>query len=180
MPVADAHATLRALDPVMAAKLAPADTTRVARALEVVRATGRSISAWREERVGGISARITLAPLLLLPPRDWLYARCDARFAAMVEAGAVEEVRALLARDLPPETPVMRAIGVPELAAHIRGELALDEAIALASQSTRRYAKRQFTWFRGQSPADWPRIDAPLNANLDIQIETILHKLTLT
>lgn len=179
-PVADAHTALRTLDPDMAAKLAPTDTTRVARALEVVRATGRSIMAWRAERVGGIADAITLAPLLLLPPRDWLYARCDARFAAMVEAGALEEVRALLARNLPPETPVMRAIGVPELAAHIRGDLTLVEAIALASQSTRRYAKRQFTWFRGQSPANWPRHDAALNANMDAQIEILLHKLPLT
>jgi tRNA dimethylallyltransferase len=92
----------------------------------------------------------------------------------------LEEVRALLTRNLTPETPVMRAIGVPELAAHIRGELTLDDAIALASQSTRRYAKRQFTWFRGQSPDEWPRHDAPLNTNLDTQIETILHKLPLT
>lgn len=181
MEVADAHAVLRTLDPEIAAKLAPTDTTRVARALEVVRATGRSISAWREERrVGGIGGAITLSPLLLLPPRDWLYARCDARFAAMVEAGALDEVRMLLSRDLPPETPVMRAIGVPELAAHIRGELPLVDAIALAAQSTRRYAKRQFTWFRGQSPADWPRHDVPLNINLDEQIEIILRKLPLT
>ena len=179
-PVVQAHEALRSLDPETAERLSPTDTTRVARALEVIRATGRSIMAWREERVGGISGDITLSPLLLLPPRDWLYARCDVRFAAMVEAGAMEEVRNLLARNLPPETPVMRAIGVPELAAHIRGELTLDDAIALAAQSTRRYAKRQFTWFRGQSPADWPRHEAPLNTNLDQQIETILHKLPLT
>lgn len=180
MAVADAHVDLKTLDPEMAARLNPTDTTRVGRALEVVRATGRSIAAWREERVGGIARDITLAPLLLLPPRDWLYARCDARFAAMVEAGALEEVRALLSRNLHPDTPVMRAIGVPELAAHIRGELTLGDAIALASQSTRRYAKRQFTWFRGQSPADWPRHDVPLNDNIESQIETILHKLPLT
>jgi tRNA dimethylallyltransferase len=180
MDVASSHAALRALDPIMAEKLAPTDTTRVARALEVVRATGRSISAWREERVGGIGGEITLSPLLLLPPRDWLYARCDARFAAMVAAGALEEVRALLAHNLPPETPVMRAIGVPELAAHLGDEILLDEAITLAAQSTRRYAKRQFTWFRGQSPAEWPRHAAPLNANLGPQIETILHNLPLT
>ena len=179
-PVADAHVALQKLDPVMAARLAPTDTTRVARALEVVRATGRSIAAWREERVGGIEGDITLAPLLLLPPRDWLYARCDARFVAMVEAGAVDEVRALLSRNLYPDTPVMRAIGVLELAAHIMGELTLEEAIALAAQSTRRYAKRQFTWFRGQSPAEWPKHDSPLNDNIDSIIEIIFHKLALT
>ncbi len=180
MAVADAHAALRAVDPDTAAKLAPTDTTRVARALEVVRTTGRSIASWREERVGGIADTITLSPLLLLPPRDWLYARCDARFAAMVDAGAVEEVQSLIALNLPPETPVMRAIGVAELAAYLFGELSLGEAIALASQSTRRYAKRQFTWFRGQSPADWSRHEVPLNTNIDQQIETILHKLPLT
>lgn len=180
MPVAEAHTALSTLDPLMATRLNPTDTTRVARALEVVSATGRSIAAWRKERVGGIADAITLSPLLLLPPREWLYARCDARFAAMVEAGALEEVRALLARNLHPDTPVMRAIGVPELAAHIRGEMSLADAIALASQSTRRYAKRQFTWFRGQSPAEWPRHEMPLNDNLDRIIEIILRKLPLT
>jgi tRNA dimethylallyltransferase len=90
------------------------------------------------------------------PERPLLYARCDARFSAMVEAGAVEEAEALAARGLDPELPVMKAVGLRELLAWRRGELSREEAIALGQQETRRYAKRQLTWFRNQTP-DWPR-----------------------
>ena len=99
---------------------------------------------------------------MLLPPRDWLYARCDERFARMVEHGAVDEVKALLKRKLNPNLPVMRAIGVGELSAHLRGDLALGEAISAGQQATRRYAKRQYTWFAHQPPLNWPRFtDVP-------------------
>ena len=100
---------------------------------------------------------------MLLPPRDWLYARCDARFAAMVEARAVEEVEALLARRLDPDLPVMRAIGVPEIADWLAGRIDRDTMIAAGAQATRRYAKRQYTWFAHQPPADWPRFTMPLD-----------------
>jgi tRNA dimethylallyltransferase len=162
--VEDNRRQLLELDPEAAARLNPADTTRVARALEVALSTGRPLGHWQKQRVGGIGSEVGLRPLILLPPRDWLVARCDRRFAAMVEHGAVEEVRALLARKLGPALPVMRAIGVAEIAACLRGEQTLDAAIAAGQQATRRYAKRQFTWFAHQPPVDWQRFDRPLDA----------------
>jgi len=111
-----------------------------------------------------MSGAVDLRPLILLPPRDWLYARCDMRFARMIDEGAVEEVKALLARDLNPRLPIMRGIGVPEISAYLRGELTLAEAIAAGQQATRRYAKRQYTWFAHQPPAAWARFSEPLEA----------------
>ena len=166
-PVEDNRARLAELDPDAAARLKPADTTRIARALEVVLSTGRPLAAWQEERTGGISEAVALRPLILLPPRDWLYARCDARFAQMIRHGAVGEVKALLGRRLKPDLPVMRAIGVAEIAAHLRGETTLDAALAAGRQATRRYAKRQYTWFAHQPPPDWSRFTEPLDEHLD-------------
>jgi tRNA dimethylallyltransferase len=160
LPVAEAYAALLAEDPERAAALSPGDSVRIARALEVVRSSGRPLAAWQAERVGGIGQAVTLHPLILLPPRDWLYARCDRRFGAMLEQGAIDEVRRLVARGLDPALPVMRAIGVPELAAYLAGEIALDDAEARAAQATRNYAKRQYTWFRRQPPPDWPRSES--------------------
>ena len=157
MPTAAAYTCLRAEDPQRAAQLAPADSQRIARALEVVRSTGRSMLAWQADTHGGIAHRIDLHPLVLLPDREWVFERCDRRFAMMLAEGGIEEGRALLARDLDPALPVMRAIGVPEVAAMLRGELTRDEAIERGMLSTRQYAKRQFTWFRNQSPSHWPR-----------------------
>ncbi len=153
-------------DPAAAARLAPADATRTARALEVVLSTGRPLAAWQEQREGGIAAQVALAPLILLPPRDWLYARCDARFAAMLYGGAVAEVEALLARNLDPQLPVMRAIGVREIAAMLRGELSREQALAAGQQATRNYAKRQYTWFAHQPPGEWPRFGEPVEGHL--------------
>ena len=167
--VEDNRRRLEALDPAAAARLRPTDRTRIARALEVVLSTGRPLAEWQERTAGGIGDRIELKPLILLPPRDWLYARCDRRFRAMVERGAIEEVEALLARGLDPSLPVMRAIGVPEIAAFLRGQLSRDEAIAAGQQATRRYAKRQYTWFARQPPAGWPRFTEPLDSPLAIQ-----------
>lgn len=167
LPVAEAHAALAAEDPERAAALNPADTTRVARALEVVRSTGKSLAAWQAEKVGGIGARIGLRPLVLLPDRDWLYERCDRRFAMMMESGAIEEVRALLARRLDPQFPVMRAIGVPETAAFLGGRLSFHDAVAAGQQATRNYAKRQYTWLRHQPPGDWPRFGSENSINDD-------------
>lgn len=160
LPVADAYAALRDEDVEAAARLSPNDRARVARALEVVRSTGRPLGEWQRERVGGIGHGIVLHPVVLLPGREWLYERCDRRFAAMLEDGAVAEVEALLVRDLPPSLPVMRAIGVPEISAMLRGEISRDEALALGQQATRQYAKRQFTWFRRQPPQDWVRSES--------------------
>ncbi len=161
LPVAAAHAALTRLDPAAAARLAPADTTRVARALEVVRSTGRTLADWQSERSGGIGARIRLAALVLLPDRDWLMARCDARAAAMFAGGATEEVRALLARgDVAPDAPVRRAIGVGEVAAALRGDISQQQALEQVALATRQYAKRQYTWFRNQPPPGWARSTA--------------------
>lgn len=158
LPVAEAHAALTREDPEAARRLAPADTTRVARALEVVRSTGRTLKDWQTAREGGIADRVCLAPLILLPDREWLFARCDARLAAMFDDGGIEEVRALLVRtDIPNDAPVARAIGVPEIAAMLAGQLDREEALGRARLATRQYAKRQYTWFRNQPPADWLR-----------------------
>jgi len=146
-------------DPEAAGRLGPRDIQRMARALEVVRSTGRPMVHWQDRQTGGIGDEITLYPLVLLPEREWLYARCDLRFEIMLDEGALAEVETLLARDLDPSLPVMRAIGVPEVAALLRGEMARAEAIAAGQTATRQYAKRQYTWFRNQPPADWPRVD---------------------
>ena len=157
MSVSDAYALLVMEDPEAAARLRPTDTTRAMRALEVVRSTERPLGAWQQEKVGGIGASVSLRPLVLLPPRDWLYQRCDARFEAMMSEAGIEEVRALLPRGLDPALPVMRAIGVPEIAALLRGEVTREEALAAGRMATRRYAKRQYTWFSRQPPTEWPR-----------------------
>jgi tRNA dimethylallyltransferase len=155
--VAENVNALKELDPSAAAKLNPGDTNRIARALEVVKSTGRTLAEWQGRREGGIGDEVKLHPLILLPPRAWLYERCDRRFAAMVEQGALTEVKSLLARRLDPQLPVMRAIGVAELGAMLRGEINRDQAIAAGQQATRQYAKRQYTWFAHQPPSDWPR-----------------------
>ena len=175
LDVADAFAELRSLDPQMAAMLAPSDSSRIARALEVVQTTGRSIADWRRDKVGGIADDVDLRPVLLLPPRDWLYQRCDQRFDSMMDAGALHEVSTLLARNLPGDAPVMRAIGVREISACLSGEIAHDEAIRLGKIATRQYAKRQYTWFRNQSPAAWTRRDDTLSGKIGDEIETLLQ-----
>ena len=159
MPVEQAYAALLAEDPDRAAALSPGDTTRIARALEVVRSTGRPLAQWQTERVGGIGELVELHPVILLPERQILYERCDARFDRMLQAGAIREVESLLARSLDPAMPVMRAIGIPEIAGYLRKEWSLDDARSRGAQATRNYAKRQYTWLRHQPPPDWPRIE---------------------
>jgi tRNA dimethylallyltransferase len=155
--VSENLAALVPLDPVAAATLNPGDTTRIARALEVVKSTGRTISEWQQQRAGGIGDLVELRSMVLLPPRHWLYERCDRRFAMMIEQGAINEVEHLLSRKLDPQLPVMRAIGVPEIRAYLGGETSLDDAIAAGQRATRNYAKRQYTWFAHQPPPNWPR-----------------------
>jgi tRNA dimethylallyltransferase len=143
------RAELARLDPAGAARIAVGDSQRLIRAFEVAAATGRPLAEWQQAQP---LAPTGLDPLIftLLPPREALYAAIDARFVDMVAAGAVDEVRALVARGLDPALPVMKAVGVPELAGHLAGHLTLDKAISQAQQASRRYAKRQFTWFRHQ------------------------------
>ena len=160
LPEDAAYRLLQIEDPLRAAELNPGDRQRIARALEVKRSTGVTLGDWQLAKAGGIGEEVTLHPLILLPDRTWLYQRCDARFAAMLETGAIEEVERLLARQLDPDLPVMRAIGVPEIAAYLAGEISLPQMIAAGQQATRNYAKRQFTWFRRQPPADWIRLES--------------------
>lgn len=174
LPVAEAHAALTREDPPAAARLAAADTSRVARALEVVRSTGRTLAEWQQHKRGGIAEQIRLSPLILLPPRDWLIDRCDSRFEQMVTGGAVGEVEALLARNLSPDLPVMRAIGVPEIAAWLRGEMEQATMLERGRIATRQYAKRQYTWFSRQPPSDWPREIEYIDNNI---IDDIVIKL---
>ncbi len=143
---------LAALDPAGAARLPPGDRQRLMRAWEVVQATGRPLGAWQARTAAASPYRF--ASVLLAPPREALYAACDARFRAMIAQGALDEAEALGARGLDPALPAMKAVGVPELLRHWRGEMGLDEAIAAAQRATRRYAKRQMTWFRHQMVAD--------------------------
>lgn len=157
LPVADAHRRLIEADPAAAAKLAPADTTRVARALEVALSTGRTLAAWQGERIGGIGGDYEVTGVVLTPGRAMLGERIERRCKAMLKEGAIEEVAALVARGLDPALPVMRAIGVAPLAEHLAGTLTLDQARDRIALETRRYAKRQDTWFRHQAPAEWER-----------------------
>ena len=147
---------LAKLDPEAAARIEQGDRQRLLRAHAVAVATGRSLSAWQAD------TRPALTPgswtgQVLEPPRAELYARCDARLPVMVQNGALEEVAAMEARGLSPALPALKAVGYRELAAHLRGETTLEAALDAARQETRRYAKRQLTWFRNQTP-DWPRV----------------------
>jgi tRNA dimethylallyltransferase len=146
------HAELAERDPASAERLKPRDRTRVARALEVVEATGRSLADWHREGLPPLLPKGAFRALFLEPEREALYARIDARFDAMLGAGALEEVAALAARKLDSLLPAMKAHGVPALIRHVQGELSLAEAATIGCADTRHYAKRQFTWFRHQLP----------------------------
>ena len=152
------HAELARRDPATAARLNPADRTRIARALEVFEATGRPISDWHRSGLPPVLDAAHVVKVFLAPERAELYRRIDARFDAMLAAGALEEVRALHARRLDPLLPAMKAHGVPWLIRHLEGEMSLDAAAERGKRDTRHYAKRQFTWFRHQL-GDWPRVD---------------------
>ncbi len=149
---------LRRIDPAAEARIESGDRQRLVRATAVARHTGRSLSDWQTAATDPLVRQWRGA--VIDPPRETLYVRCDARLGAMMEGRALDEVRALLDRGLAPDLPVMKALGVPEFAAHLRGEFTLDAALDVARQSTRRYAKRQTTWFRNQT-SDWPRIAEP-------------------
>ena len=146
------HAQLAQRDPVSAEKLKPRDRVRIARALEVIEATGRSLNEWHREGLPPLLPPGDFSAVFLSPERDELYARIDARFVAMMSAGALKEVEALAARRLDPLLPAMKAHGVPALIRHLNGEIAGEEAVTIGQADTRHYAKRQFTWFRHQLP----------------------------
>lgn len=147
--------SLAAIDPEAEAAIAPGDRQRLVRAFSVHAQTGRPLSAFKAD------TRPLIAPdrwtgLVMEPERERLYANCDARVDVMIETGALDEVRALMARRLDPGLPAMKAVGVRELAAYLGGEMTRDDAITAMKQATRNYAKRQLTWFRNQTP-DWAR-----------------------
>lgn len=143
------HALLRQRDHAAAERIKPADSQRILRALEVLEATGRPLSAWQSDHGGGgVLADAEPVSFVLWPKREQLYARCDARFDAMIDAGALDEVRRLMDLGLDPGLPAMKALGVRQLIAHLRGEIDLETAATDVKTWTRRYAKRQMTWFR--------------------------------
>jgi tRNA dimethylallyltransferase len=149
---------LRPLDPAAEARIAPSDRQRLVRALAVTWATGRALSDWQAATTPTLPPEVWRG-VVVEPPRTVLYARCDARLEVMVAAGAPAEAATLAARGLDPGLPVMKAVGLRELARAARGETSMTAALEAAKTATRHYAKRQMTWFRHQSP-DWPRIDA--------------------
>jgi tRNA dimethylallyltransferase len=155
------HAELGKRDPASAERLKPRDRTRIARALEVVEATGRSLTDWHSDGLPPLLPPGAFSALFLEPEREALYARIDARFDAMLKEGALEEVAVLAARRLDPLLPAMKAHGVPALIRHLAGEITLEQAATIGRADTRHYAKRQFTWFRHQLPAfEWVRPEA--------------------
>ncbi|MEI6398952.1 MAG: tRNA dimethylallyltransferase, partial [Pseudomonadota bacterium] len=157
----DIHARLYAVDPVTAERLRPSDPQRNVRALEVFMATGKPLSAFHDSRSGAVLDVAACVAVFLEPDREVLRHRIDARFDAMMAMGAGEEVEALMRRSLDPALPAMRAHGVPGLIRALRGEISVDEAVAIGKADTRRYAKRQHTWFRHQAPAfEWVGVEA--------------------
>lgn len=146
------HARLARIDPAAAAALRPSDRQRLVRAWEVMTATGKSLLEWRRAAAPAAADAPALLTFLFLPPRDELYAAGDRRFVAMIESGAIAEVKALLALGLGSDLPAMKAVGVREIAAYLRGEIDRMRMLALGRQATRRYAKRQYTWFRHRMP----------------------------
>ncbi len=160
------------IDPESAQRVLPTDRQRLIRCLEVYNATGKTLSHWqslpRKPLIDGNFARF-----ILQPDRAWLYQRCETRFDQMVQVGALDEVRVLMDRGLDPELPAMKALGMPELMAHLRGEMSRDEAVERAKQQTRRYAKRQYTWFRNQM-ITWNRLEEQESERLIGKIFSII------
>lgn len=158
---AELHSLLGGLDPAAAAMLRPSDGQRIVRALEVIETSGRSIVEWQRERSEPLVDLRQSRAFIIEPDREELYARIDERFDRMLLEGAADEVRALLAQEIDPAMPARKAIGVPEIAAALAGVTDLATAIDEAKRATRRYAKRQSTWFRNQTGPGWSRIAGP-------------------
>jgi tRNA dimethylallyltransferase len=161
------YAELMRVDPQAAHRIMPKDGSRITRALEVMKSTGRSLADWHREGMAPVIDAAMAAKVFLKAERAELVGRIEARFAAMLESGGADEVRALAARKLDPLLPAMKAHGVPWLIRHFNGEITLQQAAAGAVMDTRRYAKRQNTWFRNQLP-DWPWV-APGDAMIALE-----------
>lgn len=149
------HRLLRREDPEAAMTIRPSDGQRIVRALEVLEASGKPISAWQSEAGKGLIDASAAERFVILPERETLYANIERRLDRMVEEGALEEVKALRALKLDPAMPAMKAIGVREFSAYLAGDVTMEEALAAAKTATRQYAKRQMTWFRNQLREDW-------------------------
>ena len=150
------HAALAARDPIMAAQLKPGDTQRLLRALEVIEATGQSLDTWQKLGRTTLFPQACWTSYYLNSERSVVYDRINRRFDLMMQQGALDEVRALMAQNLHPDTPILRAHGVPELMGYLRGEVSREAAIDKAKQHTRNYAKRQYTWIKHQLPEAIP------------------------
>jgi len=151
------HEALSELDPIAAKELRPSDRQRMIRALEVFESTGRSILDWQKEKDEPLLKGLDVCKILIMPERSLLHERINLRFDQMVKEGAIQEVDALLAKDLPPSASVMKAIGVPQFKAYLADEISLQEAIEKAKAATRQYAKRQCTWFNNSFDDEWER-----------------------
>ena len=141
---------LAKFDPVSAERLNPTDSQRMIRAYEVYLGTERSLTDWHQVAPTTPPLEANYQSIIFEPPRDELYAKCEARFDWMIDTGVLDEVHALMELNLEPSLPVMKALGVPELIAHLRDDITLEDAVIAVKQATRHYAKRQMTWFRGQ------------------------------
>ncbi|MDP7625327.1 MAG: tRNA (adenosine(37)-N6)-dimethylallyltransferase MiaA [Rhodospirillales bacterium] len=141
---------LAKFDPVSAERLNPTDSQRMIRAYEVYLGTERSLTDWHQDAPATPPLEANYQSIVFEPPRDELYAKCEARIDWMIDNGVLDEVRVLMELNLEPSLPVMKALGVPELITHLRDKMTLEDAVSAAKQATKRYAKRQMTWFRGQ------------------------------
>jgi len=174
------HAEVAERDPVIAERLHPSDSQRLIRAWEMFEATGKPLSQWQKEvKPVPPLPGLNVATLLLLPDRADLYPACEARFDAMLDQGALDEVRALEAMHLSPDLPAMKALGVPEMLSYLRGEKTLDEARDWAKTTTRRFAKRQMTWFRNQVEPDL-LISAQYSKRFEDEIFSFIRQFLLT
>ncbi len=173
------HRLLAERDPEMAQRLAPGDTQRIVRALEVIQATGQSLAVWQSIRGQGVLSEDETARLVLLPDREVLYQRIDARFDRMIADGVLEEVRVLQALKLAPDLPVMTAHGVPALMSALAGSMPMDDAIAAAKADTRHYAKRQFTWLR-RNMISWKNIFSQEMERSSVKIDQFIKNCRLT
>jgi tRNA dimethylallyltransferase len=173
-----AHALLAEADPVLAETIRPSDLQRIARGIEVFRATGRPLSAWQQEPAVPLVAG-NFAKLVLAPEREWLRDRIDRRFDLMLEAGALEEAAAMSALRLDPSLPAMKALGLRPLIRHLAGEIPLEEAAEAGKRESRAYAKRQETWFRTQM-ISWNAISTQDSESLDEKIFPFIDDLGLT
>lgn len=169
------HAELSAVDPESAARLAPADSQRIIRALEVLRHTGRGIADWHRDSTAGPPAGFRFLNIVFRPARDELYAACGRRFVAMLAAGAADELRAFVASGPPPGCPLWKAVGVAPLRRYLAGEIDEAEMIAQGQRDTRRYAKRQLTWFRHQIVSEMD-IETKF---MDINFDEIFSKISI-